>query len=70
MENFSLQHIRTLNLENAKTYISKYFTLLSDGSSLFLTDNKQTTLSKKLTKHVYFNRMSKELNDYYFKQKV
>ncbi len=70
MENFNLQYIRTLNLENAKLYISTYFTLLSDGSSLFLTDNKQITLSKKLTKHVYFNRMSKELNDYYFKQKV
>ena len=70
MEKFSLQYIRTLNFENAKIYLSTYFTLLSDGSSLFLIDNKQLSISKKITKHVYFNRMSKELNDYYFKQTI
>ena len=67
-EEFSLAYIRTLNFEDSKEYLLKYFTLCEDGSSLFLKNNKQVKIKRTILKQVYFNRMNKELYEFYFKQ--
>jgi hypothetical protein len=68
MENFNLKFIKTLNYNDAKQYLTKYFIPLNDGTHAFYQDGKYQILKLSVIKKVYFNRMSKELNIYYFKE--
>ena len=68
MENFNLKFIKTLNYTDAKQYLTKYFIPLNDGTHSFFQDGKYKILKSSVIKKVYFNRLSKELNNYYFKE--
>jgi hypothetical protein len=67
LENFSLAKIESLCAIDAKAYLMKYFVPLSDGNHAFYEDGKFVIREQKVIKSTYFNRMSKELNDYYFR---
>ena len=68
MQNFNLKTVKTLNPMDAKNYITKYFVPLSDGNHAMFQDGKYTIKEDPEIKKSYFNRMSKELNNYYFKE--
>ena len=68
MNCFNLDKIKTLSPNDAKEYITKYFIPLTDGNHALLKDNKYEILDEGTIKKVYFNRISKELNSYYFKE--
>jgi hypothetical protein len=67
IENFSLDKIKNLSQNEAKSYLIKYFIPLTDGNHAFYHNGKFEILDTKVVKSTYFNRMSKELNEYYFK---
>lgn len=67
IENFSLDHIKNLSQNEAKEYLIKYFVPLTDGKHAFYMNGKFNISETKDIKSTYFNRMSKELNEYYFK---
>ena len=74
IENFSLEHVASLyNPELWKEYITKWFFPLSDGNHLLIEykengDVINTIKDAATIKSVYFNRMSKEMNTFYFKE--
>ena len=67
IENFSLDLIKSLSQNQAKEYLIKYFIPLTNGNHAFLVNGKYEIYETKIIKSTYFNRMSKELNEYYFK---
>jgi hypothetical protein len=67
IENFSLDLIKSLSQNQAKEYLTKYFIPLTNGNHAFLVNGKYEIYETKVIKSTYFNRMSKELNEYYFK---
>lgn len=67
IENFSLDKIKNLSQNEAKAYLTKYFIPLTDGNHAFYCNGKFQILETKVIKSTYFNRMSEELNKYYFK---
>jgi flagellar biosynthesis GTPase FlhF len=69
MENFDLKKIETLSPIEARKYIDQYFYILDDGSHAMIKDNEFRMYDTKTIKGLYFNRVSKELQDYYFRQK-
>ena len=66
--NFNLAFAKNLSNSEAKTYITKYFVPLSSGGHAFLANNKYNLIDDKIVKSTYFNRLSKEINQYYFKE--
>ena len=64
MQNFNLKTVKTLNPLDAKNYITKYFVPLSDGNHAMFQDGKYIIKEDPEIKKSYFNRMSKELNNY------
>ena len=68
MENFSLDLIKNLSPNDAKEYITKYFIPLTDGNHAFYLNGKYEIKEQKVINATYFRRMSKELNEFYFKQ--
>jgi hypothetical protein len=68
IENFSLDKIENLSQNDAKEYLTKYFIPLTDGNHAFYHNGEFEILETKVVKSTYFNRMSKELNEYYFKR--
>lgn len=68
MENFNLKKLKTLNPSDAKEYIIKYFVPLTDGNHAKYEDGRYIIKEKTEIKESYFNRISKELNNYYFKE--
>ena len=66
--NFELAKIRTLSPIDAKTYITKFFVPLSNGSHAMLIDEVYVIKDDQEIKRAYFNRMQKELCNYYFKE--
>jgi len=67
-ENFSLNKIKHLSPIDAKEYITKYFVPLSNGNHAMLIDGIYTIKDDQEIKRSYFNRMQKELCNYYFKE--
>ena len=67
MENFCLDRIKNLSQIEAKEYLTKYFIPLTDGNHAFYINGKFQIYDSKVIKSTYFNRMSKELNEFYFK---
>ena len=69
MENFDLEKIQTLSPMEARKYIDQYFYILDDGSLAMIKNNEFKMYDTKTIKGLYFNRVSKELQDYYFQEK-
>lgn len=67
-ENFQLSKIKTLSPIDAKSYITKYFVPLSNGNHAMLIDGVYVIKDDQEIKRSYFNRMQKELCNYYFKE--
>ena len=67
-ENFQLSKIKTLSPIDAKDYITKYFVPLSNGNHAMLIDGIYIIKDDQEIKRSYFNRMQKELCNYYFKE--
>lgn len=66
--NFNLGKIKTLSPLDAKEYITKYFVPLSNGNHAMLIDGVYVIKDDQEVKRSYFNRMQKELCNYYFKE--
>lgn len=65
---FNLEHVAdNLSLTDGKKYLEKYIVPLTNGNHILLGPNGTMKFYNKATlKDVYFNRISKELNNYYF----
>jgi phage/plasmid-associated DNA primase len=63
---FSFQHLKTLNLDNGKEYIKQFFIPLTNGNHVFVKGPKFEILDTPTLKKVYFNRIHKDLNKFYF----
>jgi len=70
MENFNLDKINEMPLQDAKIYLTTYFAPLSNGDHTMLVNGKYEIKKITTLKKVYFNRMSKDLNTYYFKEHI
>lgn len=68
MLNFNLNKIKTLSPIDAKTYITKYFVPLSNGNHAMYIDGVYVVKDDGEVKRSYFNRMQKELYNYYFRE--
>ena len=73
MESFDISHCNELSVSDAKEYIKKYFYPLSTGLHVqveYDPEHKPVYEIKeaKIIKEVYFNRLQKVLQDFYFKQ--
>ena len=66
---FNLEHLETLHNESAKTYITKYFIPLSNGTHAMLQhNNTYELLEHSVVKKAYFDRMDPRLSKFYFKE--
>ena len=70
MENFDLNKIKNLSLNEAKLYVDKYFIPLTNGDHAFYINSKYEIYDESIIKKTYFKRMSSELNKYYFQDKT
>lgn len=68
MEKFNLSYLKTLAPSESKAYVTKFFIPLSSGDHAMLKNDSYEIITDKIVKTTYFNRMSKELNNYYFKE--
>ena len=66
--NFNLSKIKTLSPLDAKSYITKYFIPLDNGNHAMLIDGVYKIKDDQELKRSYFNRMQKELYNYYFRE--
>jgi len=66
--NFNLSKIKTLSPIDAKAYITKYFIPLDNGNHAMFVDGVYKIKDDQEVKRSYFNRMQKELCNYYFKE--
>lgn len=67
MESFSLSYVQELNEKHAKKYVCKFFYPLDSGNHAVFIRGKFQILTTQMIKDTYFNRMSKEIKDWYFK---
>ena len=66
---FSLEHLETLHNDSAKTYITKYFIPLTNGTHAVLQHNNTYELMEHaVVKKTYFDRMDPRLSKFYFKE--
>jgi len=73
MSNFNLEHANNLPINECKEYITKYFFPLANSQHIFITyddDGKANYEIKEdiAIKKVYFNRLPKDVCDFYFKK--
>ena len=71
--NFSLEHANNLPIDQCKEYITKYFFPLSSSQHVFISYDKDGKSSYEIKedmaiKKVYFNRLPKDVTDFYFKK--
>ena len=69
MENFSLDHIKNFSLnqqQDAKDYLKKFFVPLSNGNHAMMINGKYEIKEDADVKRSFFNRISKDLNRWYF----
>ena len=69
-QNFDLNRIKQLLPIEAKQYLDKYLIPLTDGNHAQLINGKYEIKLDSVIKRTYFQRMSKELINYYFKEKT
>ena len=65
MQNFDFKHLETLSLQEQKTYITKYFVPLSNGSHCLYKDNTFEMIPDDILNKVYLKRCGKKLREYY-----
>ena len=66
---FNLENLHTMLYDSAKTYITKYFIPLTDGThAVLLQDNTYKILDQATVKKAYFSRMDPRLSKFYFKE--
>ena len=63
-QNFDLKKIKTLNYEEQKSYISKYFIPLTNGAHCRLLNGKYDIIDKTILNDTYLNRCDKKLKNY------
>ena len=68
--NFLLSSVADLSKNQSREYIDSYFYPLTNGLHAFYDCGKFEIRETEDLKKTYFNRVSKELSDYYFKQKT
>jgi hypothetical protein len=68
MENFDFIKLKTLNFNQQKEYIIKYFVPLSNGSHCMYKNGVYELIADEVIKKVYFNRFDKKLRDFYFQE--
>jgi hypothetical protein len=73
MSNFNLQYANNLSINECKEYITKYFYPLATSQHVFISYNDKGEASYEIKedmtiKKVYFNRLPKDVSDYYFKK--
>ena len=68
IEEFSLDHVKTLLFNDACNYVKKYFVPLTDGNHCMWSEGKFEIIMDKVVKSAYFNRMDKKIADFYFKE--
>jgi len=66
--NFNLNILNGLDHEYAKKYLTKYFVPLDNGNHCMLVDGKYIIRDDQEIKKSFFNRMNKDLQNYYLKQ--
>ena len=72
-QNFSLTYANNLPIDQCKEYITKYFFPLSSSQHVFISYDKDGKSSYEIKedmaiKKVYFNRLPKDVTDFYFKK--
>jgi cell division protein FtsB len=71
-EDFNLCYLQELQnsevFEKQVEYINQYFIPLIDGTHAFKLKNKWVVYQNEVVKNVFFNRLNKDLNNYYFKK--
>ena len=65
---FSFIKLEKKNLESQKEYIKQYFVPLKNGDHAVFIDGDFTIMTQGDVSKTYFNRMSSELNNWYFKK--
>ena len=68
MENFNLSKLKEMSPTDAKAYIVKYFVPLTDGNHAMYKNKKYDVVDATTVTTTWFNRMGKELKEYYFKE--
>ena len=73
MSNFSLEHANNLPIDQCKEYITKYFYPLTTSQHVMISYGEDGKVvcdinEDQIIKKVYFNRLPKDVNDYYFKK--
>ena len=63
---FNLDKLKTLNISKGQEYIKKYFVPLRNGEHAVFMEGKFTIMKQEAVKQTYFNRMSVEINKWYF----
>ena len=63
---FNFTFLKTLNLDNGKEYIKQFFIPLTNGNHVFIKESNYEILDTATVKKVYFNRIHKDLNKFYF----
>ena len=63
---FNFKSLKTLNLDDGKEYIKKYFIPLTNGSHIFIRGKEFEIFDNATIMKVYFNRMHKDLKSFYF----
>ena len=67
MSAFNLNQINDLSMNSAKAYLTQYFIPLTNGQhGMLQSDGSYEILDEQVIRKVYFKRMSKELNKFYF----
>ena len=73
MSNFSLEHANNLPIDQCKEYITKYFYPLTTSQHIMISYDQDGKVVYEIkedqaVKKVYFNRLPKDVNDFYFKK--
>ena len=72
-KNFNLKKVQDLKpseTSKAEAYVSKFFIPISNGMHGFYCNGKWELIDHNTIKRTYFDKMSKSLSDYYFKQNI
>ena len=69
MENFKLSNLENMSKNQCREYIDKYFIPLDNGTHAMYKNGAYEIMETQTIKSVYFNRMTKENVNYYFKEK-
>ena len=67
-ENFSFEKFDSLNFNDQKEYIKKYFIPLDNGDHCMLVDGKYKIITKEILNNVYLVKCDKKIKDFYHKE--